>query len=123
LAGQAKAKDGHLRAAKVGFMIESAPVWHHVYIIENEKGYQYVGSTSDVAKRLAHHNKKSVPSTSKYVPWHLMHIASFPTKEKALIYEKYLKSGSGTMFRYRHLVSNKRRNNKSLEEILMDTNS
>ena len=82
-------------------------MWHYVYILENKKGRQYVGSTSDVKKRLTKHNKGDVPHTSKFRPWVLRFACSFPTKEQALVFEKYLKSGSGTMFRYRHLLPKK----------------
>jgi len=85
-------------------------MWHYVYILENQEGRQYVGSTQDVRKRLAKHNNGEVPHTSKFKPWELKFACSFPTKEQALVFEKYLKLGSGTMFRYRHLVPNKRRN-------------
>ncbi|MBU2259725.1 GIY-YIG nuclease family protein [Patescibacteria group bacterium] len=84
-------------------------MWHYVYILENKKGRQYVGSTQDVKKRLLKHNIGEVPHTSKYRPWKLKFACSFSTKQQALVFEKYLKSGSGTMFRYRHLVSNKMR--------------
>ena len=84
-------------------------VWHYVYILENGIGRQYVGSTENVKSRLQKHNKDEVPHTSKYKPWNLVHASMFPTKKQALEYERYLKSGSGTMFRYRHLVKNRLR--------------
>jgi len=79
-------------------------MWHYVYVLENNQGRQYVGSTHDLNKRLSKHNHGEVPSTSKFKPWELKFACSFPSKERALVFEKYLKSGSGTMFRYRHLV-------------------
>ncbi len=84
-------------------------MWHYVYILENNEGRQYVGSTQDVKKRLEKHNNGEVPHTSKYHPWKLKFACSFPTKQQALTFEKYLKSGSGTIFRYLHLVPNRRR--------------
>ncbi|MFH1670765.1 MAG: GIY-YIG nuclease family protein [Patescibacteria group bacterium] len=83
-------------------------MWHYVYILENKQGRQYVGSTQDVKKRFIKHNHGEVPHTSKFKPWELKFVCSFPTKEQAMIFEKYLKSGSGTMFRYRHSVPNKK---------------
>ncbi|MFH1348955.1 MAG: GIY-YIG nuclease family protein [Patescibacteria group bacterium] len=85
-------------------------MWYYVYILENKTGRQYVGSTENISKRIKHHNKGSVPHTSKYRPWMLKFAASFPSKEQAITFEKYLKSGSGTMFRYRHMVPNLRKN-------------
>lgn len=83
-------------------------MWHYVYVLENEEERQYVGSTRNIKKRLVKHNKGDVASTSKFRPWKLRFACAFPTMEQALAFEKYLKSGSGTMFRYRHLVLNKR---------------
>jgi predicted GIY-YIG superfamily endonuclease len=83
-------------------------MWHYVYILESRAGHQYVGSTSNVNKRLVKHNKGDVSSTAKYRPWEVKFFCSFPSKTEALKFEKYLKSGSGTTFRYRHLVTNKR---------------
>ena len=79
-------------------------MWHFVYILRNDKGYQYVGLTDNVEKRLIRHNQGSVPSTANYKPWKIVNFTAFPTREQAAAYEKYLKSGSGTMFRYRHLA-------------------
>lgn len=79
-------------------------MWHHTYIIENERGYQYVGLTDDVKDRLKRHNRGEIPSTAKYKPWHLLCVVSFPTRKQAADFERYLKSGSGTAFRYRHLA-------------------
>ena len=84
-------------------------MWHYVYVLENNEGRQYVGFTENLKKRLEKHNNGEVLHTSKYRPWQLKCACSFPTKEQAVSFEKYLKSGSGTMFRYRHLVLNQRR--------------
>ena len=89
-------------------------MWHYVYILENNEGRQYVGSTQEVKRRLEKHNNGEVSHTSKFRPWELKFACSFQTKELALTFEKYLKSGSGTMFRYRHLVQNQMRDFKSL---------
>jgi putative endonuclease len=79
-------------------------MWHYVYILKNERGYQYVGLTDNLEKRLVKHNEGAVSSTSKYRPWTIVHFTAFPTREQAAQFEKYLKSGSGTIFRYRHLA-------------------
>ena len=43
------------------------------------------------------------PSTAPYRPWKLKGYIAFDTKEQALAFERYLKSGSGHAFRKRHL--------------------
>jgi putative endonuclease len=85
-------------------------MWHYVYILKNKEGRQYIGSTKDVKRRLLRHNKGDVSHTAKFRPWELKFACSFPSKKQSLVFEKYLKSGSGTMFRYRHLVPNQESN-------------
>lgn len=48
------------------------------------------------------HNNGEVPHTSKYKPWNLQTIVAFTEKEKALAFEKYLKSHSGRAFAKKH---------------------
>ncbi|HBH20305.1 MAG TPA: hypothetical protein DEB30_00890 [Candidatus Peribacter riflensis] len=79
-------------------------MWHYVYILQNERGKQYVGLTDNVEDRLGRHNRGEIQSTAKYRPWSVIHFAAFPSRDKAAIYEKYLKSGSGTTFRQKHLT-------------------
>ena len=63
----------------------------------------YVGFTHDLKNRLKEHNGGESTHTDKYGPWQLMTYAVFDSKEKALAFEKYLKSGSGREFAKRHL--------------------
>ncbi|KAA0239868.1 MAG: GIY-YIG nuclease family protein [Ignavibacteriota bacterium] len=62
----------------------------------------YTGYTSDYKKRIVKHNNGEVPHTSKYKPWNLQTIVVFTEKEKALAFEKYLKSHSGRAFTKKH---------------------
>jgi predicted GIY-YIG superfamily endonuclease len=62
----------------------------------------YVGFTSDLHERLFQHNDGKCSHTSKYLPWKVITYTAFETKEKAISFEKYLKSGSGRAFRKRH---------------------
>jgi putative endonuclease len=63
----------------------------------------YVGSTQNLKNRLAEHNSGECIHTSKYKPWKLCTYIYFEDKEKALAFEKYLKSGSGRSFSKRNL--------------------
>lgn len=65
-------------------------------------GQQYVGFTDDISSRLKEHNKGNCFTTKKYRPVELTWCCYFTNKSKALKFEKYLKSGSGTEFRRRH---------------------
>lgn len=63
---------------------------------------RYIGSTEDLKSRWAKHNKGDVPHTEKFRPWKVEAYFAFETKEKAVSFELYLKSGSGHAFAKRH---------------------
>ena len=63
---------------------------------------RYIDSTSDLKARLAKHNTGEVPHTSKFKPWKVEAYFAFETKEKAVAFEAYLKTGSGHAFANRH---------------------
>jgi len=62
----------------------------------------YVGSTSELAKRLAEHNAGQSSHTAKFAPWKLVVALQFADVRKANAFERYLKSGSGRAFANRH---------------------
>jgi putative endonuclease len=72
----------------------------YVYLLQSEAfaGQRYVGITSDLRNRLAEHNGGRSPHTSKYTPWRLVTYVAFSDEQKAEIFERYLKSGSGHAF-------------------------
>ena len=63
---------------------------------------RYVGLTDDVDARLKKHNSGSVRSTSGYRPWKVVLVLRFEDKDKAVQFERYLKSASGRAFAKRH---------------------
>jgi putative endonuclease len=63
----------------------------------------YTGVTADPKGRLAKHNAKGVPHTSKYAPWELKTYIAFPDNAQAFAFEKYLKSASGRAFAKKRL--------------------
>ena len=73
---------------------------HYVYLLQSEipGGQRYVGVTSDLRQRLAHHNAGKSAHTSKYLPWKLVTYVAFSDTQKAALFETYLKSGSGHAF-------------------------
>ncbi len=75
---------------------------HYVYILQSSNGY-YVGYSSDLNKRISQHKNKEVQTTS-HSNYELVYYFAFKTKEKALNFEKYLKSGSGFAFRNKRLI-------------------
>ena len=79
---------------------------YHVYIITSQSNTEryYIGFSSRPNERLQEHNDGKNPSTAAFAPWSLAAIISFPTKQKALVFERYLKTGSGLAFLRRHLL-------------------
>jgi len=76
----------------------------YVYILKLANGQHYVGFTRDLRKRMARHHQHSSPTTSRISPKELIFYAAFKTKQKALDFEKYLKSSSGFAFRNKRLI-------------------
>src|SRR5262245_2461829 len=77
----------------------------YVYVLRNygTPPRYYTGLTSDVTRRLAEHNVGRCRHTAKYVPWVIDVMIEFPDEQRAVAFERYLKSGSGVAFAQRHL--------------------
>ncbi len=76
----------------------------YVYLIKSLScpEQRYVGVTDDLQKRLHDHNAGYSVHTSKYKPWQLINYFAFNSKDAAIEFEKYLKTGSGYAFAKRH---------------------
>ena len=76
----------------------------YTYILRSisQPEQRYIGSTADLKSRLAKHNAGEVPHTSKFRPWRIQTAIAFDSKEKAIAFEAYLKTGSGKSFANRH---------------------
>jgi putative endonuclease len=77
---------------------------HYVYLLESTAvpGQRYVGLTTDLRQRLTDHNAGKSKHTAKFKPWRLTTYIAFSDQTKAMVFERYLKSGSG------HAFANKR---------------
>jgi putative endonuclease len=75
-----------------------------VYVLKNADpvARYYIGLTADLAARLQWHNAGRCPHTAKFRPWRLHVVIKFATEERAVRFERYLKSGSGRAFAKRH---------------------
>ena len=72
---------------------------HFVYVLRSLKsGRRYIGSTSDLTKRLQNHNAGKVRSTKFYRPYEIIYREVFPTKTEALKREKFFKTIDGYNF-------------------------
>ncbi|HEV2387760.1 MAG TPA: GIY-YIG nuclease family protein [Candidatus Acidoferrales bacterium] len=61
-------------------------------------GHFYTGIMDDLDARLSTHNSGAVTHTAKYRPWRVKSYVAFADADRALAFEKYLKSGSGRAF-------------------------
>jgi predicted GIY-YIG superfamily endonuclease len=75
-----------------------------VYVLRNADRNPsfYVGLSSDVDARLADHNMGRCPHTASRRPWQLHVVIEFSDEDRAIRFERYLKSGSGRAFAKRH---------------------
>ncbi len=77
----------------------------YVYLIRSINFPQqvYVGITKDLKQRLKVHNSGGSMHTAKFKPWELIVYIGFKNEAKAILFEKYLKSGSGRAFSKKRL--------------------
>jgi putative endonuclease len=100
-----RAEHGARRSAQS----EAGPVniskMYYVYLLQSESAPEqwYVGFTGDLDARVRTHNAGGSPHTSKYPPWRLVTYVAFSEKDRALEFERYLKSHSGKAFAAKHL--------------------
>jgi putative endonuclease len=76
----------------------------YVYILVSraDPSKHYTGVTRDLHQRLDQHNGGECAATAKFRPWHVETAISFRSEQKAISFEKYLKSGSEREFARRH---------------------
>jgi putative endonuclease len=75
-----------------------------VYIIQSigHPSAYYVGLTSDVEARLTAHNAGLSLHTAANRPWRRLVVVEFDEEHPAVLFERYLKTGSGREFARRH---------------------
>ncbi len=77
----------------------------YCYILQSLKDASfYIGSTSDLRKRLSQHNNGKAKYSSSKMPFKLVWYGAFESKKKSQEFERYLKSSSGSAFRNKRLV-------------------
>jgi len=76
----------------------------YVYILRSiEGGHFYAGLTDDLRKRLKAHNAGQVQHSTKFKPWMLKTYIGFDDEQRAVAFERYLKSPSGRAFAKKRL--------------------
>jgi putative endonuclease len=77
----------------------------YVYILQNQKTKKfYTGFTEDLKSRLESHTSKTVKTTQNGT-YQLVFSCALQTKQKALVFERYLKHGSGHAFARKHFIA------------------
>jgi len=77
----------------------------YVYILQSELAIEhfYVGRTEDLRARLKKHNAGEVPHTAKFRPWQIKTAIAFKEENRAVKFERYLKTASGRAFAKKRL--------------------
>jgi len=72
----------------------------YVYLLQSlvAQNQRYIGMTEDLEARLRTHNAGGSPHMSKYRPWKVVVHFCFHDDQRAVEFERYLKSGSGHAF-------------------------
>ncbi len=68
---------------------------YYFYVIENEIGELYFGSTPDLKRRLLEHNEGKSIATKGYV-WKLVYYEAYRSKQDAVVRERSVKRFGGT---------------------------
>jgi len=66
-----------------------------VYIIQSNEKFIYVGSTTDIQKRLYQHNNKLAGWTKRGNNWEIIHLEQYDTLSEARKREMWYKTGVG----------------------------
>ena len=77
----------------------------YVYLLQSigHPAETYVGLTDNLRSRFAAHNAGGSIHTAKYKPWRLVTYIAFSDDEKAVAFERYLKTASGRAFANKRL--------------------
>lgn len=80
---------------------------YYVYVIENQIGELYYGSTPDLKRRLAEHNdQKSIATKGHH--WILIYYEAYRVKEDALARERSIKRFGGTKKHLKNRIAKSR---------------
>ena len=80
----------------------------YVYVFLCADDDLYTGCTGDLAERTNRHERGEVPATAKRRPMQLIWHCAFFDKYVAYRFEKYLKTGSGRAFLWKHILERKK---------------
>jgi putative endonuclease len=67
-------------------------MYYTYYLLSLVNRDLYIGSTDNIKKRFAQHNKGRVKSTKYYRPWKLLGFEEFASRNEAVKRERFLKN-------------------------------
>lgn len=73
-------------------------MFHYTYVLKCSDGKLYIGSTSDLKRRLHEHASGGVRTTRVRLPIDLVYYEACLSKERAGERERYFKTGYGRAF-------------------------
>ena len=78
---------------------------YFVYVLYSvDFNRHYIGMTDNYERRLLQHNNGLTSSTKSFIPWIIVLIEEFKSREKARLREKYLKSAAGRRWRKNNII-------------------
>ncbi|UCE57102.1 MAG: GIY-YIG nuclease family protein [Desulfobacterales bacterium] len=79
--------------------------FYYVYFIQSliDPNRFYNGFTENIENRLKDHNSSKNTHTAKHKPWRIKTAIAFTDRQKAIDFEKYLKTKSGRAFAIKRL--------------------
>ena len=79
--------------------------FYYVYILQSTHNSDrfYTGFTENLEQRLKDHNSGENPHTVKFKPWRIKTTVAFTDRQKAIDFERYLKTSSGRAFAQKRL--------------------
>jgi putative endonuclease len=66
--------------------------WYLYILKSKDRDKIYIGSTCDIGRRLADHNRGNTPSTKRFVPWSVAYVEEYSTKKEARTRERQVKN-------------------------------
>ena len=77
---------------------------YYTYILKSSDFDKfYVGMTQDCAKRLLEHNSGKTTSNKAFIPWKIIYVEEYQTREEARAREVYFKTAAGRRWRKQNL--------------------
>jgi predicted GIY-YIG superfamily endonuclease len=81
-------------------------IMYYIYILQStvNRDKIYTGLSTDIKKRMQSHNSGANSYSNKFKPWKLIWFCGFANRNKAIAFEKYLKTASGIAFKRKRLI-------------------